>query len=302
MKKQILLSLVLLVSVISSNGQVMNRLLPSQVPAKDTLPPSLLWVDTVIGSMHRVWAMEMGYFFGHIHDSSTKWGDTRWLKLSDTPTLSIVGRTGDYTDLLNQPSLFSGSYNDLTNTPSLFSGNYNDLSNKPNLFDGDYDNLSNKPELFSGSYTDLTDKPTIPTQVSITGAQNTKVTGTYPNVVIADSFSTSYYNTAGIIKQNVKVFVAEVTPNTSNGYSIDISAAGFSTILSTSVIAKRNTSTASTSPNVSIKSESTSAIVVNVTEDNPNTIAILGISVLSGLPSVFANVTGLTLKVIVIGY
>ena len=55
----------------------------------------------------------------------------RYSDLTGTPTLALVATTGQYTDLLGKPPLFSGSYNDLTNKPSFFSGNYNDLINKP---------------------------------------------------------------------------------------------------------------------------------------------------------------------------
>lgn len=148
----------------------------------------------------------------------------------------------------------------------------------------------------------ILNKPAIPAQVNITGGKNTKITGTYPNINIADSTSLKAYNTSGVVNQNIKVWSTNVTPSTSNGYSIDISSAGFTTILSASVIAVKNTSSASTSPNVSIKTKSTTAIVVNVIEDNPSTVTILGINVLNGAPSIFANTTGLTLDVQVIGY
>lgn len=149
----------------------------------------------------------------------------------------------------------------------------------------------------------LTITNTAPDQtVTITGGQNTKITGSYPNFTVTDSTSTKVYNSSGRINQNLKVWSANVTPSTSNGYSIDISSAGFTTILSANVVAVRNTTSASTSPNVSIKTKSTTSLVVNVVEDNPATITILGINVLSGAPSIFANTTGLSLDVTVIGY
>lgn len=57
----------------------------------------------------------------------------------------------------------SGSYSDLSDQPSLFSGSYDDLTDKPTLFSGSYDDLSDKPTLFSGAYADLTGKPTLGT-------------------------------------------------------------------------------------------------------------------------------------------
>jgi hypothetical protein len=75
--------------------------------------------------------------------------------------LSLVGTSGNYSDLLNKPVLFDGAYNSLTGKPTLFNGDYNNLSNKPTLFDGDYDSLTHKPTLFSGDYDDLTSKPVL---------------------------------------------------------------------------------------------------------------------------------------------
>ena len=85
-----------------------------------------------------------------------------------------MATTGDYDDLLNKPTLFSGSYADLSNKPTIpdaqiqsdWSQSDNTakdyIKNKPSLFSGSYNDLTNKPSLFSGSYTDLTDKPSIP--------------------------------------------------------------------------------------------------------------------------------------------
>jgi len=94
---------------------------------------------------------------------------------ANTADLSTVATSGDYTDLINtpslfdgeyaslanKPSLFSGEYVDLANKPSLFSGSYLDLTNTPTLFDGEYSSLANAPALFSGSYLDLTNTPTL---------------------------------------------------------------------------------------------------------------------------------------------
>lgn len=46
-------------------------------------------------------------------------------------SLSSVALTGDYTSLINRPTIFSGDYNDLNNRPVIFSGSYTDLTNKP---------------------------------------------------------------------------------------------------------------------------------------------------------------------------
>jgi hypothetical protein len=69
------------------------------------------------------------------------------------PTLAEIAKSGEYDDLLNKPTLFSGSYNDLTDKPAD-SGpvDYADVINKPVL----------ATVATSGSYTDLTNQPTIP--------------------------------------------------------------------------------------------------------------------------------------------
>lgn len=81
--------------------------------------------------------------------------------------LSLVARTGQYSDLIGRPMEFDGTYGSLHGKPTLFSGSYTDLSNRPVLFSGSYNDLSNKPTLFSGSYDDLTNKPVIPASVEI---------------------------------------------------------------------------------------------------------------------------------------
>lgn len=110
----------------------------------------------------------------------------------------------------------------------------------------------------------------------------------------------TFFNQSGAIIVN-KVMSFSVTPNTSNGYSISISQAGFTNVMGYSIIAVKNTGAATSSPNVSVKSVSTSAIVVNITEGSTNIVTLLSTSLLSGAPVVFADVTGLTLNVVVFG-
>lgn len=127
----------------------------------------------------------------------------------------------------------------------------------------------------SGNYNDLSNKPTIP--------------------------SLTCYNASGATGCPTKKWTATVSPSTASGYSIDISSAGFSSVTNVQIIAVRNTSTVTSSPNVSIKTISTSAIVVNVVEGNPTLVNILGSNVPLGLGQVFANTTGLSLVVMVEG-
>lgn len=114
------------------------------------------------------------------------------------------------------------------------------------------------------------------------------------------SLGLTFFNQSGGVSVS-KVMAFTVAPNVSSGYSIDISRAGFANVLGYSIIAIRNTATATSSPNVSVKSVTTSAIVVNITEGSTNLVTLLSVLLLSGAPDVFSPVSGLTLNVIVFG-
>lgn len=110
--KKVLLAACLLFSVLA-NAQVANRLLPIQVPAIDTLPVSLMFVDTIAGSMNRMYMTSTRYIFKRIKDSSEIWNDERYLQLTDTPILAAVARSGSYTDLSGTPNALSDFTNDM---------------------------------------------------------------------------------------------------------------------------------------------------------------------------------------------
>ena len=102
--------------------------------------------------------------------------------------LSNVATTGEYSDLLNKPTIpaaqVQSDWNATTgmgvilNKPTLAniatSGDYADLTNTPAFktvaTSGDYADLTNRPSLktvaTSGDYNDLTNKPTIPSTVA----------------------------------------------------------------------------------------------------------------------------------------
>ncbi len=84
-----------------------------------------------------------------------------------------------------------------------------------------------------------------------------------------------------------RIFADTITPTTGNGFSIDISAAGFTTVPRVQILPQRNTSTVTSVPNVAIKTVSTTAIVVNITEGNNATVNILGNIVTLGAPTIF---------------
>ena len=84
-----------------------------------------------------------------------------WGNVSQKPDFATVAYSGDYNELQNRPTLFSGSYTDLTDKPNL-----SVYQLAASAFNGDWNSLSNRPTLFTGSYTDLTNKPAIPSDVS----------------------------------------------------------------------------------------------------------------------------------------
>lgn len=71
------------------------------------------------------------------------WAETLGTSLSfikNKPSISIVGVSGQYSDLIGKPTIptvstvgSTGQYTDLIGKPTLFSGSYTDLTNKPSL-------------------------------------------------------------------------------------------------------------------------------------------------------------------------
>lgn len=125
----------------------------------------------------------------------------------------------------------------------------------------------------TGAYADLTGKPTIPTAITV-------------------------YNASGTTTET-KRLIATYTPSTASGATLDISAAGFTSILGIQAICIFNTSTGNNCPNVSIKSYTNSVVTINIVQGASTAVSILGINVL-GL--VFpASVTGITVSLTVEG-
>jgi len=106
-----------------------------------------------------------------------KYFDVDWNKdISNLPVFSQVAFTGDFSNIINKPYIFSGNYHDLINRPSfcnvVFTCNYYDLSNRPNVFSGDFDKLSNMPLSFTADWnTSLINKPFF-SKVAFTGFYN----------------------------------------------------------------------------------------------------------------------------------
>ncbi len=224
-------------------------------------------------SANRSWAV------GDISSGST-YANPSWITALAHSKVTYSGTSGQYVRGDGTFATFPSIPAAQVNSDWTSGSGPSQILNKPSL----------SPVATSGLYGDLTGTPTLAT-VATTGAYS-DLTGK-PSLI-------SDYGPSGAISVT-KRWVGSVTPSTGNGYSIDISSAGFSNIVSVSVVGVKNTNSTYLSPQVSVKSKSTSAIVVNITEANAATVSILGINVLSGAPLVFANVTGLTLDVIVYG-
>lgn len=72
-----------------------------------------------------------------------------------------------------------------------------------------------------------------------------------------------YYNSSGAITSQIKKWIGVVTASTASGQSINISSAGFSSILSVQVTALQNSSNQNGAL-VSVKSASTTALTANI--------------------------------------
>lgn len=111
------------------------------------------------------------------------------------------------------------------------------------------------------------------------------------------------YNRSGIISHEIRLWIDTITVTSSNGFSVDISSASFTGIISASVEAIKNTSTLSNVPSCQVKTISNTALVLNLTEENSSTVNILGNIVLLGTPLQFvSNTSGLQVAVAVLGY
>ena len=118
--------------------------------------------------------------------------DSTWISIKGKPNLASVATTGNYNDMINQPTIPTQT-SQLTNNsgfisnevqvlgishdtifltggsfvklPTGFSGAYSDLTGKPLLWDSTYASIKNKPNLAtvatSGSYNDLSNRPTL---------------------------------------------------------------------------------------------------------------------------------------------
>jgi len=254
------------------------------------------WYDSTGGAWHKTLP-------GDVSGLATAAQGTKADTAVQPASLAPVAFSGVYNDLFSKPTLGTAAAQNIGAFATSAQGAKADTALQSQV-NADWNagsgtaQVLNKPALGSAA---LQNTGAFATAAQGTKADNAAVASTVAAALAGKATLISYYNSGGTISAVVKKWIGIVTPSTSNGYSIDISSAGFSQILNAQVIAIRNTATVTSSPNVSIKSISTTAIVVNVTEGNALTQVIFGATVLLGVPLVFANVTGLTLQVCVEG-
>ena len=122
------------------------------------------------------------------------------LNLQGSSIVDVININASGTLQANALSVQSISIGGSSLSSVALTGDYSSLINRPTIFSGDYNDLNNRPVIFSGSYTDLTNKPAIPTAVSqLTNDAGyvTSVTATVlaSNVVgLADVAVTNDYN------------------------------------------------------------------------------------------------------------
>lgn len=110
-----------------------------------------------------------------------------------------------------------------------------------------------------------------------------------------------FYNRNGLTTPISKIYIDTFNVSSSSGYSVDISGVGFTNVRGCHAVAMKNSSTATSVPNVSIKTVSTSTITLNLTEGNGSLINVLGNDVLLGPSTAFASTAGLVVILIVFG-
>ncbi len=110
-----------------------------------------------------------------------------------------------------------------------------------------------------------------------------------------------FYNRSGLSAPVSKIYIDTFNVSSSSGFSVDISGVGFTSVKGAHAVAMKNSATATSVPNVSVKTVSTSSVVFNLTEGNGSLVNVLGSNVLLGPSTSFASTSGLIVSVIVYG-
>lgn len=122
--------------------------------------------------------------------------------------------------------------------------------------------------------------------------------------ILPSDFSDSikYFTQTGIVRQKIKVFSQIIQVTTAESFSINISAAGFNTILNVTATAIKNTSVPGDVAFVSVKQITLTNLILNFVEGNKAVVTLLGFDVLHGEAIKFASISGLSVSVEITGY
>lgn len=128
---------------------------------------------------------------------------------------------------------------------------------------------------------------------------NTGPTGVNGNM---DSFQV--YNKSGRIYKKLKLWVDTISVTSADSFSVSISSAGFTNVLSASATAIKNTPNGSPASiaNVAIDYYTNNNLYFNFSQGSNNLVTVLGISVLGGASTISAVTSGLKIGIMVIGY
>lgn len=264
----IFVSKIALGSFQSGGNKVLVGTFPSMV---DSLPQSLAALGGDYGA--QVW---------HRTNHQTYWWNgSQWTSMTqvlsgsgNTVNLSLGGGTytipdQTWTSIIGRPNALSAFTNDVGYITTVPAQTYASITGKPSF----------ATVATSGSYNDLVNKPTINTYTAGSGIDITS------NVISSSGLmkvwsKSSLLSSAGILV--VDTFsVSTATPT----ISLPLPT-GTTTARLVSATGFRSGATVSTSPQVSISSFSGSNVSLIMSQQNTATVSILGINVLSGLPTI----------------
>lgn len=123
-------------------------------------------------------------------------------------------------------------------------------------------------------------------------------------LISASTMKLNRYGNSNLSNSPLKYYDTIITnPSTASGFSISIGHIGFTSSPTVMVMALRSTTDATTAPQASLKSVSTSAIAINITQGNSSTVNVLGSLVLLGAATLFATtLSGVSIHVMAIGF
>lgn len=207
------------------------------------------------------------------------------------------GTSGQYLNGLGNPVTFPTiptNTNELTNgagfiTSAALSG-YATTSTLTSGLSTKYNTPSGTTSQYVRGDGSLATFPTIPAQFNPIAGTNVSISGSYPNITFnAAATSVAFRNKAGSLSTSPVFFtdtfsVATATPTID--LSSYITAAGKTQCKVISAVGYRVGATTGTSPNVTITGITSTGVSLIFNQTNTATVSILGINVLSGLPTI----------------